>query len=609
MSETYDNCISAVGVKEENGAILLPLSHSTAEAQVEIVIDLQGNFIRAERVEKAYATTIIPVTEDSATRSSGIAPMPLCDKLQYIAGDFDKECHPQKSARPFFEAYADALTKWSKSEFTTPEIRAVLSYIKKENVILDLKKAGKYEGSEDFARFIIYDGAMERGVWINQDLYKQFHKYIMETMEDTILCFATGKVDSPAHKFPAKIRNTGDKAKLISSNDIHGYTFRGRFKSAEEAVSIGYETSQKAHNALRWLLKKQGYRNGSESIVCWASGGKQVPNIMEESVVLFGFDEEGGIDTAENYAKRVNRALSGYKSDKTGFSSGTDINVIAVDTADGSGQGRLSIVYYGQFLESEFLANIEYWYTGCLWHLYHKNTEGKYQYFIGTPSPKEIALSAYGTEQGGLLKADEKVQKKCIDRILPCIIQRKRFPKDIMRASVRNASEPQRYNGYNWNRILMNTCAMIRKCQMDEGKEGYDMALEGGGKEKDRDYQFGRLLAILNRIEQVVYYEKKISRETNAKKYWSAFAKKPVRTFSVLQERLIPYISELHEGQKNKYEILIEEVLGNLTKIDGYTNEPLKENYLLGYYNQDAAFRAASKEKEDDEHEYIDQQN
>lgn len=602
LSETYDNCVSAVGVKDENGAVLLPLSHSTAEAQLEIVIDLQGNFIRAERVEKPYATTIIPVTEDSATRSSGIAPMPLCDKLQYIAGDYDRECSPKKSMRECYEAYIEALTKWTETEFAGPEIRAVLAYVKRESVIADLKRNGKFDAAEDFVRFIVYDGKIERGVWNDKNLYKQFHQYYMNTITDRTVCFDTGGNGVPAHKFPAKIRNTGDKAKLISSNDSHGYTFRGRFKTADDAVAVGYETSQKAHNALRWLIKKQGYRNGSESIVCWASEGGKVPNIMDGSVVLFGIEEEDEVDTAERYAERVNRALRGYKDARTDFISDTNINVMAVDTADGSSQGRLSIVYYGEFRSSEFYENIEYWYSGCLWqHNYHKDEHGKYPYYIGTPSPKEIALSAFGTEQGNILKSDDKVEKKCIDRILPCIIQRKRFPKDIMRAAVRNASEPQRYSGFNWNRILSNTCAIIRKCQVDDGKEGYDMSLKGGGKDRDRDYQFGRLLAILNRIEQVTYFKDGNSRETNAMKYWSAFARKPARTFSILRERLTPYISKLHEGQKNKYEILIEDVLGNLAEIDGYTNEQLRENYLLGYYNQDAAFRTAVKEKEDDE--------
>ena len=47
-------------------------------------------------------------------------------------------------------------------------------------------------------------------------------------------------------------RNSGDRAKLISSNDSANFTFRGeRFSDAGQALRIGYETTQKAHSALR----------------------------------------------------------------------------------------------------------------------------------------------------------------------------------------------------------------------------------------------------------------------------------------------------------------------------------------------------------------------
>lgn len=604
LNRTYNNAKDLVGVKDEKGCILLPLSHSTAEAQVEIIINLNGKFLRVNRIEKQNATTVIPVTEDSATRSSGISPMPLCDNLKYIAGDFDRECRPSKSMYKYFEAYCNELRKWNESEYTTKEIKAVYDYIIGEHVVADLKKAGAYESPDDFVRFLVYDEStgIQKSVSDNREVQENFHLYYTHTMDDKEICFVSGNEAAVAHKFPAKIRNTGDKAKLISSNDTQGYTFRGRFKTASEAVSVSYEVSQKAHNALRWLIKKQGYRNGSECIVCWSSGGDEVLNVMEESDILFGFDEDEAVDTAENYAKRVNKAISGYKSSNTDFAEDKNINVMAVDTADGSGQGRLSIVYYGEFLQSVFYENIEYWYSSCMWrHNYRKNEKGQYNYYFGTPSPKEIVLSAYGTEQGGLLKADEKVQKKGIDRILPCITQKKHFPKDMMYAAVRNAGSPLRFSGYNWNRILTNTCSLIRKCQIDDRKEGYDMVVDDEVKKRDRDYQFGRLLAILNQIERVTYFSDGNSRETNAMKYWSAFSRNPARTFAVLRDRLVPYISKLYEGQKNKYEILIEEVLHNLTVINGYTNDPLKENYLLGYYNQDAAFRSTAKEKEDEE--------
>ena len=58
---------------------------------------MDGNFKSARKVEKAESVTIIPVTEDSGTRSSGIAPHPLCDKLCYIAGDYTTYTNDKKT--------------------------------------------------------------------------------------------------------------------------------------------------------------------------------------------------------------------------------------------------------------------------------------------------------------------------------------------------------------------------------------------------------------------------------------------------------------------------------------------------------------------------------
>ena len=66
-----------------------------------------------------------------------------------------------------------------------------------------------------------------------------------------------------------KIRNEGDGAKLISANDKENYTFRGRFIDKEQAFAIGAETSQKAHNALKWLIRKQGHSFDTLSMITW----------------------------------------------------------------------------------------------------------------------------------------------------------------------------------------------------------------------------------------------------------------------------------------------------------------------------------------------------
>src|SRR5574344_1662866 len=88
LCQTYDFCQGKTG-DENYPNVLLPLAHSTQNAQVEIVIDSDGIFKNAYEVNKDDAVTIIPVTENSSTRTSAaIAPHPLEDKLEYLAGDF-----------------------------------------------------------------------------------------------------------------------------------------------------------------------------------------------------------------------------------------------------------------------------------------------------------------------------------------------------------------------------------------------------------------------------------------------------------------------------------------------------------------------------------------
>src|SRR5690349_15748349 len=91
LYETYNTCQMMVGMESnENKVPLLPICHTTQMAQIEIVIDGKGDFRRARVIPKNEARTIIPCTEDSGGRTSGEAPHPLCDKLQYVAGDLTK---------------------------------------------------------------------------------------------------------------------------------------------------------------------------------------------------------------------------------------------------------------------------------------------------------------------------------------------------------------------------------------------------------------------------------------------------------------------------------------------------------------------------------------
>lgn len=120
----------------------------------------------------------------------------------------------------------------------------------------------------------------------------------------------------------------------------------------------------------------------------------------------------------------------------------------------------------------------------------------------------------------------------------------------------------------------------------------------------DRDYLFGRLLAVLENIESYANYKSETDdRRTNALKFWGAYTQRPAKTFQVIHERLTPYFAKLGGGLTSYYAGLISEILEKLEDTGSFTNEPLKENYLLGYYSQLAQLRRRKTSNENIETE------
>ncbi|MFC7056454.1 type I-C CRISPR-associated protein Cas8c/Csd1 [Enterococcus alcedinis] len=89
LYETYEANLDCVGELETvrgNEFTLMPISHTTQTAQLEVTITESGDFHSVQVLNKI--STLIPVSDSSASRSgSKIAPHPLHDKLNYVAGD------------------------------------------------------------------------------------------------------------------------------------------------------------------------------------------------------------------------------------------------------------------------------------------------------------------------------------------------------------------------------------------------------------------------------------------------------------------------------------------------------------------------------------------
>lgn len=101
---------------------------------------------------------------------------------------------------------------------------------------------------------------------------------------------------------------------------------------------------------------------------------------------------------------------------------------------------------------------------------------------------------------------------------------------------------------------------------------------------RTRDYLYGRLLAIAERIEEKALYKAKEERPTNATRYMQQFSMHPYRAWNQIHSALTPYIVRL--GGAFYYKNLIAEVTCLFDPEDFTSDKPLTGEYLLGYYCQ-----------------------
>ncbi len=639
---TYDIYNELAG-KDNGEEMLLPIAHSTQNAQIEVILSEEGELLDALKIEKADAETIIPVTEDSAARSSGIAPHPLCDKLIYIAGDFSEYVADIKGKgyQEYYEAYIQQLRAWIDSPYANEKVHAIYQYlsqgtlikdlIKKEILMLDgelldeKQKIAQIDQKDCFVRFRVEKdrGPKETAVWKDVDTYRSFQQYYLNSFSEQTLCYVSGKECYCSDKHPSKVRHPADKAKLISANDASGFTFRGRFNDKEEANAISYEVSQKAHNALKWLIQKQGKRVNEMVMVVWGNRCVEVPipgTSTRSLIEDFSVDEETENDQTTNditveihgttdakglYADQIKRAI--FISHKE---IGDDENV-TIMTLEAATVGRLSITYYKQLAGSKYKSNILFWHESCCYY-------DSFRKMAGAPGIFEIIDAAYGTEQNGMLKTRDNVKQTMVSRLLPCIVDRKKIPFDVIRQIAAKASNPVAYGKSNRRKIQNVAFAVIRKYYNDRNinqeKEDYTMALQE--ERSDRDYLFGRLLAVAHAAESRALRLGNDMRDTSAERYMNAFRSHPYTTWGIIRDKLNPYYTKLRKrsGGALFYEKEIQSIMDQF-QLDGEGrnefehNEALSPTYLLGYYaelgkiysgtnNQDA--EAGEKENVDE---------
>ena len=65
---------------------------------------------------------------------------------------------------------------------------------------------------------------------------------------------------------------------------------------------------------------------------------------------------------------------------------------------------------------------------------------------------------------------NEKLNKSVRERLLPCIVEGRRLPYDVVLSALGQAVNPSHYKDYwEWNKVVTITCALLRKWQIERG--------------------------------------------------------------------------------------------------------------------------------------------
>lgn len=612
LYQTYEDNIDQVGIPVvRNGKefALLPVGHAYRNAQIEVRVTPKGEFYDAKVVDKKHAPTMIPVTDGSGSRTSGVVPHPLHDGLQYVAGDFTEyvdvkiKSGKNKVQTPY-EQYIEQLEAWKDEH---PKVRAVYEYLKKGTLISDLvqekilhvdkneklipkwtKEWIETNGEKPeifsvvtqsqekaFVRFSVHDPYSEENdlpIWEDESVNEAVTQYFSEGAEG--LDYVTGETMRTTEAHASGLRYAGDMAKLISANDSKNYTYRGRFSEKSEVAEVGYEVSQKAHNALKWLIDKQGIVRDGRVYLVWGNELPENLNPLSGSYDLF--DDEDEISTPTDrtqseYAQLVKEAIYGKNNE---LATRAKVNIMILDNAT---PGRIGILYYNAIDQVHYLRRIEEWQKRSTWrHTYYVNKIRHYSY--GSPRLFEIAKAAFGE------KANDKILNNATTTLFTCIIENKSVPFNIVRNLVNKASNPQAFEyRSSWQRTLTAACSMVNHYYFEGGCQ-----VSLNTESNERNYLFGRLLAVSHVLERQALNESGGgSRTTNAERYMNAFSMRPVKTWMIIRGNLQPYINRL--GKKAIfYNKLFDEIM-NLFNEESFTDKALDGRYLLGYYSQEYA--------------------
>lgn len=637
LLETYDFALDNGLVDNpklsSSGLTLLPVYHSNKKVSsnedvFEITIDKNSNAIGGRFLDKEEVV-VFPITEDSIIRSgSKIAPHAISDELSYLAKKIDV-----KKNKEYLKGIKELLD-YEKGH-SCENFRIIGEYVIKNTLLDDFLKLylGNTEYSIDGFKLSYEEIGKNdkinkktidlRKIFITFKLEKEFsgditltrdvglHDFYIGYVRDKNLyskelsyCDITGKLDYCIERHRGIIGN----AKLISISN-HDETYYGRLKNGKDIYHISYEVSQKVHNMLKYLIDNHNHSSfiGENAyIINWLSqdlekGGIELLSGVENENEEFD-DEDFEAEEEKSMAilgGGVSYSLGKYfLGQGKNFGRKGDFYILIIEKIS---NGRVSMKYFRKLSRSEAYQRVVNWYNSTSWKFYNSNLQ---KFTKQSPSLYQVASFVYGQEssKGYLACENKKLSRSTIERLIPCIIDSQKLPKDILKTTFYKLSNKQSYKN-SWNIALNIGCSLIKKYKNDYENctINADNISEVKQLEESRSFYYGELMAIYEKIELDAIRGRelnmdskrekgKIQRITNADRLWSSMIRTPERTRFILESKIKPYMNILkrnNPGWYTFYDKLITEITLELIRLkesDNMMNGSLNEDFILGYY-------------------------
>ena len=594
LCDVYDAVIGTDGA-------LLPVGFIQKKIRYNIILSPSGEFVTAQIIPDDEQSCAVPDTPLARTGRTP-APFPLAGALKYLIADGNNK---------LFNGYVAQLEAWCAASHAPDCLRVLLDYLKRKTLYADLvavpglelkyykdetDTVGKGDDAQSFACFSIEYPDSENRLWMRKDVRESWAQQFTAMFGERIeLCYVTG-LQLPAMKNHPMIQGT---ARLISAkDDKFPLQFRGRFVDDRSAATVSGLASSKAHSALRWLLSHQGFQKYGMNFVGWYTG---------EPALDLGDGEDGERpvpDTFESYINALFRAVQGYEKDWKAESDLDDLTDEAKAAMDevvilglqAATKGRMSVTYEQEIPGNVFIDHVDRWRAACRWQMPHQEGLADDR----PPTWREICEAVMGVkavktawDDSEAKEAATKLMRDLQLRLLHCVVEAQALPRNMLEAAFQRAVQPLtftdskgRWKEWDWRKCIAVACAMIRAYEIEKPVLPQSV-LDTSCTE--RDYLYGRLLAVAHKLEQDASGDGK----TNAVRMMARFVQQPGVVWPQLYMKLIPYFGALAgkaaEGKArsaHSYQYLLGQIEGLFRPEDIDSTGALSHSFLLGFSAQ-----------------------